>query len=66
MAVMSFIPQKHARAGKFFAVCSVLLVCSVFPRLSVNAWQSLTLPDNPTFKPEVEIRQEEYAKARGV
>jgi hypothetical protein len=42
----------------------VLLVCSVFLRLPVNAQPSFTLPDNPTFKPEVEVRQEDYAKAR--
>jgi dienelactone hydrolase len=64
MAAISFVPERLARAGKFFAVCAVLLVCSVFLHLSVNAQQRYTLPDNPTFKPEVEVRQEDYAKAR--
>lgn len=65
MVVMSVVPERLVRVGKFFAVCAVLLACSVFLRLSVDARQSFTLPDNPTFKPEVEVRQEDYAKARG-
>lgn len=64
MTVTISIPEKLARAGKFLAVCAVLLVCSAFLRLPVIAQQRFTLPDNPTFKPEVEVRQEDYAKAR--
>lgn len=64
MTVTISISEKLAHASKFLAVCAVLLFCSAFLHLSVIAQQRFTLPDNPTFKPEVEIRQEDYAKAR--
>jgi dienelactone hydrolase len=64
MIFASFGCERRAKTAGFSAFCAVLAFAALFLTATAKAQPNFSLPDNPTFKPEVRIQSEDYAEAR--